>query len=345
MSNDIRVEHRALVGMIEKALAAEGVPDEARRLEAELTADADLMGVPSHGVRTLPLLIRSIRAGTVNPAPHPRLLRDNLATCLLDGDQGLGRFVSAYGMDLAIDRARHYGIGLCVATRVAHWGRAHAYAYQAARADMIGICTTNAIPNMIGWDSTRPVLGNNPLAIAAPRGAGLDPIVLDMAMSQAAIGKIATYVREGKAAPSGWGRDAEGNPTNDPSAILASGLVLPVGEHKGSGLAFMMEILTGALAGGLLSHEIASGDRSGMDVNACKFLLAIDIEKFVPAEVFAERVAALLGFVGEGAGEGFLYPGQRGWQDRERNLRQGIPIHGQIVEQLAGLGITLPALI
>ena len=133
MSSDIRVEHRALVDVIEKALAAEGVPPEVRRVEAELTAQADLLGVPSHGVRTLPLVIRSIRAGAVNPAPQPRLLRDNLATCLLDGDQGLGRFVSAYGMDLAIDRARRYGLGLCVVRRAAHWGRAHAYAYQAAR--------------------------------------------------------------------------------------------------------------------------------------------------------------------------------------------------------------------
>ena len=163
-------------------------------------------------------------------------------------------------------------------------------------------------------------------------------------MSQAALGKVGTYLREGKHAPSGWGLDAQGNPTNDPAAILASGLLLPMGEHKGAGLALMMEILTGALAGGLLSHEIAKVDRTGIDANSCKFLLAIDIAKFVPAEDFAQRVAALLSFVGEGAGDAFLYPGQRGWQARDRNLVEGVPIHAQIVEQLAGLGITLPAL-
>jgi LDH2 family malate/lactate/ureidoglycolate dehydrogenase len=244
-------------------------------------------------------------------------------------------------MDQAIGRARRFGVGLCVATRVAHWGRAHAYAYRAARAGMVGVCTTNAIPNMTAWDSTRPVLGNNPLAIAAPRGAGLDPIVLDFAMSQAAVGKIGTYLREGKSAPAGWGLDAEGKPTSDPEAILASGLVLPMGEHKGAGLALMMEILTGALAGGLLSQEVVKVDGSGIDADGCKFFLAIDIEKFVPATVFAERVGTLLGFVKDGVGDGFLYPGERGWQARDRNLIEGVPVHSQIIAQLAGIGVKL----
>jgi LDH2 family malate/lactate/ureidoglycolate dehydrogenase len=343
VSDGIRVQYQDLVAAIEEALAAEGVPEQVRRIEAHLFADADLMEVPSHGVRMLPGVIAAIRAGKLNASPQPRILRDNFATCLLDGDLGLGRYISTYGMDLAIERARQYGVGLCVASRVSHWGRAHAYADQAARAGMIGICTTNAIPNMLGWNSKRPVLANNPLAISAPRGPGLDPIVLDIAMSQAAVGKIATYVREGKSAPAGWGLDAEGNPTTDPAAILASRLILPMGEHKGAGLALMMELLTGALAGGLLSHDIAGPDSAWIDAGTTKFLLAIDIEKFLPPQIFAERVAAVLAFVAEGVGEE-TYPGRRGWQTRARNLVDGVPIHPQIVEQLAQVGITLPAL-
>ncbi len=304
-------------------------------------ARADLMEVPSHGVHMLPGEIRAIRAGTLKPDPRIEVLRESAATCLIDGDRGPGRYVSTYGMALAIERARQYGAGVCVATRVSHFGRAHAYADQAARAGMVGICTTNAIPNMLGFGSTRAVLGNNPLAIAAPRGPGLDPIVLDIAMSQAAVGKIGTYAREGKAAPAGWGLDAEGNPTTDANAILASRRILPMGEHKGAGLALMMELLTGALAGGLLSHEVGHTDKTGLDAGGSKFLLAIDVEKFVPAEVFAERVAAVLGFVAEGVGEA-TYPGQRGWQARDRNLAAGVPLHPQIVAQLAGVGVTLP---
>ena len=345
MSDRIRVPYQDLVRTIDAALAAEGVPEPVRRVEAKLLADSDLMEVPSHGVRMLPGLIHGLRTGQLNADPQPRILQDHLATCLFDGDLGPGRYLSTYGMGHAIERARQYGVGLCVATRVSHWGRAHAYAYQAAREGMIGICTTNAIPNMLGWDSKQPVLANNPLAISAPRGRGLDPIVLDIAMSQAAVGKIGTYAREGKPAPAGWGLDAAGNPTGDPAAILASRLILPMGEHKGAGLSLMMEVLTGALAGGMLSHEVEASESAWLDAGGSKFLLAIDTAKFVPAEVFAERIAALLTFVGAGVGEaGFLYPGERGWQARDRNLVAGVPIHPQIVEQLAQLGITLPAL-
>lgn len=341
MPEPIRIPYPDLVATIDHALAAEGMPEHVRRVEAELMAASDLMEVPSHGVRMLPGAIRSIRAGALNPDPHLRILRESPATCLLEGDRGPGRYVSTYGMSLAIERARQYGIGLCVATRVSHFGRAHSYAYQAARAGMIGVATTNAIPNMLGFGSKAAVLGNNPLAIAAPRGPGLDPIVLDLAMSQAAVGKIGTYSREGKPAPAGWGLDADGNPTTDAAAILASRLILPMGEHKGAGLSMMLELLTGALAGGLLSHEVEHSDKTGLDAGGSKFLLAIDVAQFVPPEVFAERAAALLGFVAEGVGEE-VYPGQRGWQARDRNLVDGVPIHPQIVAQLAEVGVTLP---
>jgi LDH2 family malate/lactate/ureidoglycolate dehydrogenase len=246
-------------------------------------------------------------------------------------------------MQKAVRRAEQYGIGLCVATRVSHWGRAHAYAYRAAQAGMIGICTTNAIPNMTGWDAPRPVLGNNPLAIGVPRGGGRDPIVLDMAMSQAAVGKVATYLREGKSAPAGWGLDATGRPTDDPAAILASGLLLPAGGHKGAGLALMMEVLTGALAGGLLSQEVVSVDGSGLDPDGSKFFLAIDVDRLAGKERFSARVEDLLGYLREGVGEDFLYPGERGRQARDRNLVEGVPIHPQIVAQLQAIGLNLTA--
>lgn len=342
MTAEIRVPYAALVAAIDRALAAEGVPEHVSRIEAQLTAEADLLGVPSHGVRMLPLVVQGLRDGRTNGNPQLTLVRDDHAVCVLDGDRGIGRYVSYQAMEQAIARALRFGVGVCVANRVTHWGRAHAYASQAARSGLIGICTTNAIPNMTGWGSRQPVVGNNPLGIGVPRGEGLDPMVLDMAMSQAALGKIGTYLREGKAAPEGWGLDASGQSTSDPAAILASGLLLPMGDHKGAGLSLMMEVLTGALVGGLLSYEIGQADHTGLDPEGSKFLLAIDIARFVAPERFARRVADLLGFVREGVGTDgeFLFPGQRGWQTRDRNLAEGVPIHPQIVEQLAKIGVT-----
>jgi LDH2 family malate/lactate/ureidoglycolate dehydrogenase len=342
MANEIRIQLAQLVGIIAKALADVGVPVPVCAVEAEVMAQADLLGVPSHGVRMLPGLVQGIRDGRVTANPQIKIIRERPASCALDGDNGPGRFVSMQAMGQAVVRAQHLGIGACLATRVTHWGRAHAYACRAAQAGMIGICTTNAIPNMVAWGSTRPLLGNNPLAIAVPRGRGREPIVLDMAMSQAAVGKIGTFLREGKKVPANWGLNAAGQPSDDPAAILAGKKVLPFGDHKGAGLAFMMELLTGALSGGLFSHEVERADPTGLDPGSSKLFLALDISAFVDSKRFGQRVEDWIAWLHQAEpGLTITLPGERGWQTRERNLAEGIPIHEEIVAQLEAIGVHL----
>ncbi len=338
---EIRIAHRDLIQLVSKALGAEGVPCPVRDVEAELMVEADLQGVPSHGVRWLPGLVRAIREGRANPNPELRFLRERGAVCLMDGENGPGRYVALKAMEHAMGRARSFGAGVCLASRTTHWGRAHAYACRAARGGMIGLCTTNAIPNMLAPGSPGPLLANNPIAIAAPRGRGRDPVVLDIALSQAAVGKVGTFMREGRRVPENWGLDKAGRPTSDPAEIMASRKFLPMGEHKGAGLAIMMEILTGALCGGLFSHEIARLDSSALDPNASKLFLAIDIASFVDTESFAARVEDLVGYLHDSAGNGaeILYPGERGWQTRDRYLVEGIPIHPEIAAQLQSIGV------
>ncbi len=338
---EIRIEHQALIEVVRTALEAEGVPGPVRDVEAELMAEADLLGVPSHGVRQLPGLIRAIRERRANPDPKLKMLRERAAICLLDGDNGPGRFVALRAMEHAISRAGRFGVAVCLASRTTHWGRAHAYASRAAQAGMIGLCTTNAIPNMVAPGCPNPLVANNPIAIAAPRGSGYDPIVLDMALSQAAVGKVGTYMREGWCAPQNWGLDREGRPTRDPAEIMASRRFLPMGEHKGVGLAIMMELLTAALCAGPFSHEIAVADSSALDPNASKLFIAIDIASFVDSGRFAARVEDLVEYLHGSAGEEIqiLYPGERGWKTRDRYLKEGIPIHQEIAAQLQSVGV------
>jgi LDH2 family malate/lactate/ureidoglycolate dehydrogenase len=338
MSEDIRVKPERLVALVHDALAAEGVPAAVCSVEAEVMAEADWLGVPSHGVRMLPGLIRGFREGRANRNPRLHLLRDRAATCVLDGDNGPGRYLSVCAMQQAVGKSKSFGVGICLATRTTHWGRAHSYAGRAARAGMIGICTTNAIPNMLAWGSAQPLLGNNPLAIAVPRGESKDPIVLDMAMSQAALGKIGTYLREGKTIPLNWGLDASGRPTVDPETVLSSRNILPMGDHKGAGLALMMELLTGALAGAMLSHEVAQIDSTGLDPNTSKLFLALDVEVFEERSRFEQKVEQMLAYLRDTEdGRNILYPGERGWQIRDQYREEGIPIHPAIVEQLQGI--------
>lgn len=340
MTEIFRFDATLLASRVAALLQQAGLAPEVAEIEAQTMIEADLHEVPSHGLRMLPPLLVALRDGRVNV--RPRLLRQKAfaATCLLDCDNGPGRYASRFAMDDAIARARDFGVGVCLATRTTHWGRAHAYACHAAQLGFIGICTTNAMPTMAVWGSTKRVIGNNPLAIGIPREPIEEPVVLDIAMSQAAVGKVNTWLREGHEVPQGWGVDAEGRPSTDAKAILA-GAVLPFGGHKGAGLALMMELLTAALAGGAFGNEIVAGDRSGLDPESSKLFIALNPEAFGGAELMSTRVADYLAYLGENASqhEPFCWPGERGWKARAHNLVAGVPLHAEIVAQLSDAGL------
>ena len=346
MTAPLRIPFDDFVSLLRARLEEEGVPSAIATIEAELAVEADLLGVPSHGVGRVPHLLKGLQEGRVKADPQWKVVRNRAAMSVIDGDCGPGRFICLKAMEQAIERAKDFGIGACLATHTSHWGRAHAYAARAAQAGMIGICLTNAITSMAGWGAGKPVLGNNPLAIGVPGLKPDEPIVLDMAMSQAAVGKVATWLREGREIPSNWGFDATGKPSSDAAAIL-KGAVAPMGEHKGAGLALMLQIMTAALAGGMLDHELRDYDASGLDAESSKLFIALDVAFFIEPEVYGERVATLLGWLREHASsesESFQWPGERGWREATRNRQEGVPVHPDIVTQLALAGVVWPDL-
>jgi LDH2 family malate/lactate/ureidoglycolate dehydrogenase len=344
MGDLLRISAGIVRRTLRDALAREGVPPHVRDVEADLMTEAELHGVPSHGMLMLPRLVAGLRDGRAKPDPRIRVVREAPASCVLDGDRGPGRYVGVQGMRAAMARAARFGIGACLVTETTHWGRAQAYACLAAGEGFVGICTTNAIPNMLAPGSAGPVLGNNPLAIAAPRGGGRHPVVLDIAMSQAAFGRVATAHREGQPVPIGWGLDEGGGPTTDPAAILASHNLLPMGGHKGAGLALMMELLTGALGGSLLSHEVAHADGSGLDGGASKLFVAVDVGAFGERARFEARVEDMVAYYRDNVpGPDALIPGERGWRTRAAYERDGIPVHPAVIEALRDVGVELPA--
>jgi LDH2 family malate/lactate/ureidoglycolate dehydrogenase len=339
MAQAFSVPYSELKVKIQSALEAAGVPPGIARTETEIMTESDLMGVPSHGVRMLPALVQGIREGRATADPNISVLRDRKAVCVLDGDNGPGRFVSLEAMNHAVRKSKDFGIGACLLTKATHWGRAFSYASRAARAGTIGICMTNAIPNMIAWQSHHALLGNNPLGIGIPQN-NKEPIVLDMAMSQAAYGKVGTYAREGKEIPPGWGVDADGNATTDARSILKSGRLIPFGEHKGSGLSFMIELLTGALSGTLLSHEVVQIDRGALNPGTSKLFVALDVDAFSSIEELSEKTDRFLAWIREiEPGIEVLLPGSRSWKTRERYLRTGVPLHPEIVNELKKIGV------
>lgn len=337
MTEFVRVPFELLCESVTKAIHNAGVSLEQAKIEARIMAEADLLEVPSHGVRMLPGLLSALAENRATAKPNFSVVRELGAICVLDCDNGPGRYASIKAMDAAVQRAKNFGVGVCLAKNTTHWGRAHAYASHAAQAGFIGLCTTNAIPTMAIAGAKKRVIGNNPLAIGIPNENSDTPIVLDMAMSQAAVGKVTTWMREGKSAPDNWGIDANGNPTSDTKEIL-QGAVVPMGEHKGAGMAVMFELLTAALAGSAFTFDILARDTSGIDSTASKIFIALNVDAFIERKYFDERVTTFLTYLKNETTD-FNYPSERGWQARDRNLVAGVPLHKEIVEQLAAVGI------
>lgn len=333
-----RIEYRDLVQFFKDTLMAAGVPSHVAEVEAEIGAEVDLCGVHSHGARLLPVMVEHIRDGVTNPDPEVKVLAEYPASILAETDRGIGRYVSAVGMDMAVERAEAYGVGTAVIRGVAHWGRGYSYALRAAQAGMIGLAFTNAIINFPAWGTRVASLGNNPMAIGVPAGDDGDPVVLDIAMTQTAIGRVRDAEAKGQRVPLGWGLDERGNATDDPQAIIASMRFLPMGEHKGSGLAFMIELLTAGLAGGLLCYEQGMEGRPS-DTAGGSTKCFIAIRPF--GGWLSERVASLKAHLksvppAEAQGE-VQWPGEGSYRRRTEYLAHGIPIPMKLAVDLEAL--------
>lgn len=338
MADSKRIEHRELIQFFKETLMTVGAPAHVAAVEAEIGAEVDLCGVHSHGVRLLPVMVENIQIGLTNPDPDVQILAEYPASVLAETDRGIGRYVSALGMDMAIERAETYGVGAATIRGVAHWGRGHSYAARAARAGMIGLAYTNAIINFPAWGTAAPSLGNNPMAIGIPVGDGEEPVVLDIAMTQIAIGRVREAAETGQRVPLGWGLDAAGKPTTDPEAIVESQRFLPMGEYKGSGMAFMIELLTAGLAGGLLCYELGTDGRP-TDTSGGSSKLFIAIRPH--GDWLNERTASLKSYLksappAEEQGEA-QWPGEGSYRRRTEYLAEGIPIPLKLAEDMEEL--------
>ena len=336
-----KIQPAELREFADRIFQAAGAEREQAGIAAAALVEANLCGVDSHGVRMLPGQIKLIRNGKINPKGRIEAVKETPVIAHLDAGLALGSVVGVHSMKMAAQKAKVSGIGFVLVRNSTHWGRAANYAAIAAREGCFGICFANTESNMPIWGAKKPSIGNNPMAVGAPRASG-EPVVLDMAMSQAAFFKIVLQHREGRKVPFGWGVDEQGNPTDDPAAILKSRRLVPMGQHKGSGLAFMIDILTGILSGGRFCGELLE-EAKGMPhaTSYSQAFLAIDVEAFMPLRVFEKRVDELVEYVKSAPlAEGFSeinIPGERAWRERTLREREGIPLDDVTFGELQGL--------
>ena len=316
------------------------VPEDDADILAGTLVDADLRGVHTHGSSLLPGYARRLQAGGTKRDAPLTVIQDGPAVAAADGNAGIGQVIATRAMRLAIDKARHAGIGAVSVRNSNHFGAAATYSMLALPNDMIGFATTNAGTRVPPFGGASAVIGNNPLSYAIPAGTER-PIVLDMAQSVVAAGKLAMAQRKGEKIPVGWALDVDGNPTDDPKAGLA-GLLLPLAGPKGFGMAVVMDVLSGALSGGAVGMDLSGPRPAERPFRVCHFFMAIDIGRFVEVSEFKSRVDQVIRDTkaarkAPGVSEIYL-PGEIEFELRERREREGIPLLASLVDDLEALG-------
>ncbi|WP_433168678.1 Ldh family oxidoreductase [Kribbella sp. CA-247076] len=305
-------------------------PSDAARIAAALV-EADLRGVSSHGIMLVPMYVERLNSGGVTRERELDILYDAGAALVVDARGGMGQLSSPQAMGHAIDRAGRYGIGLVSVRNAHHFGAASRWAMQAGEAGCVGIAMSNTTPLMPAPGGAERIVGNNPLAIAVPTSAGVE-IVLDMALSAVALGKIRLAASAGRPIPETWATDPSGTPTTDAEEAVL-GMLLPAAGHKGFGLALMIDVLTGVLSGGGWGDQVRPLYREPDRPNDCAHLfLAIDPELMGGVESFRRRSSGLAARVRSSAtapGVNRLYlPGEIE-AEREAHQRR----HGVLIER------------
>lgn len=318
------------------------------RAVAEVTAGhmvrTDLRGVDSHGVGMLPRYVELWRAGVIAMGAEPVVVRDDLATGLMDGAKGLGHYVSTLAMRLCIDKARKYGLGMVAVRNSNHYGAAANYSMMALEHDMIGLATTNSpYVAVVPTFGRSPMMGTNPISFAAPAGRHA-PFVLDMATSTVAVGKLTIASRWKKPIPEGWALDDEGRPVTDPVLALKHRLLSPLGGsreqggHKGYGLAVMVDVLSGVMGGGVYGNLYFRSDmreRGVANVGHC--FAALDPARFRPLAEFTRDMDDMIEALKaspRAEGQPRIYvAGEPEAEEETRRRAHGIPVAPALVAQ------------
>lgn len=321
-----------------RILTSAGVSENDAALVADHLVEANLRGRDSHGIARLLGIMKGIEKKTINPSTAVSVVRETPVTALLDGKHSIGQIVAMKAMTLAVEKAHNVGIGMVSLRNAAHIGFLGYYTEQAAKQRTIGIAFTNTEPAMSPSGGAEPILGTNPICLGIPtRG---DPIVVDMATSVVARGKIIEFQRKGQKIPKGWAIDKDGIDTEDPAAAL-EGCLLPIAGPKGYCLAFAIDVLTGALAGASVGADVKGTVHTEEVCTKGDLFIAINPEMFNGFQDFLDRVEQLekqITSCKKAPGVTQIYlPGDPELITRSKRIKDGIPLDEKLWQQLLEL--------
>ncbi|MFD2160843.1 Ldh family oxidoreductase [Paradesertivirga mongoliensis] len=333
-----------------------GCTEKDAALAADVLIASDLRGIDSHGVARLSGYIRLWEKKRINPTPNITIVHETATTATVDGDSGLGLVVAPFAMKLAIEKAEKYGSGWVSVRNSNHFGIAGYHALEAIRRDMIGFAMTNASPLVAPTFTTERLLGTNPMCYAFPAGK-YPPVVIDMATSAAANGKLEIAQRAGKPLPEGWVQSNSGDNTTDPHALKAGGSLLPLGSdrehgsHKGFGLGATVDILSAVLSGAnygpwvppFVSFLDPLPNLPGLGIG--HFVGAMRVDGFRPVEEFKSHMDNWIERFKSAkpidANQPLVIPGEPELEAEAERKIHGIPLVDPVVKDLNEMAKTL----
>jgi L-2-hydroxycarboxylate dehydrogenase (NAD+) len=338
MKTDLLAPADKLTDFIADVLWTTGMPEADARTVGRLMVEADLLGGDGHGVFRLPRYVARLKARGFNPTPTIRIAREQGATALIDGDNGMGHLVVSRCVDEAVRRARVHGVSWVGCRGSNHAGAAGVYAMMPVPEDMIGIYVAVGSANhMAPWGGTELLLSTNPIAIGVP-GGETGPVLLDMATTNAAYGKVKVAAQRGEMMPEGWMIDAQGRPLLDPTKT-EGGSLLPIGGPKGFGLALMFGILAGVLNGAAFGRDLVDFNKDDHTPNNTgQFVIVADLKAFIDPAVFKAQIDAVRAEMKSSplrpGFDAIRLPGERALATRARRLAEGVPVPAALLAAL-----------
>jgi L-2-hydroxycarboxylate dehydrogenase (NAD+) len=349
-SSSVLVPYEHLKTFIAQALTKAGLPSTDADKVATLMAQADLQGSDGHGVIRLAPYIKRIESGGMNVNPNIHMAVDHQALGIVDGDNGMGHLVVSFAVQAAIEKAKQFGVAWVGTRNSNHAGPASLYARMPLEHGMIGLYFAVGNANhMPPWGGMDMLLSTNPIAAGIPANHEPD-IVLDMATTMAAYGKVKAKAKRGEMMPEGWMIDREGKPLLDPTRS-EEGFLLPIGGHKGYGLALMVGLLAGSLNGAAMGKDVVDFNKDfKTTTNTGQSILVINLNATGRADAFKDSVDTLEQDIRNSTRlpncERIWLPGEQSHYRRLQNAEQGIPLPTTLLNELGQLAerLGIPAL-
>ena len=323
----------------QKVMLAKGVAPECAKVVTEVLIDADLSGMSTHGLSRLAIYLERMDKGLVARGNEIKVLRESPSAIAIDACNTFGAMVTDFAMQRCIEKAKVTGSCFATVKNSNHFGAAAYYAKKATSQGMIAFICANLTPKIAPFGSSQPYMGTDPVCIAVPTED--DPVILDMALSTVALGKLILAQKLGKDIPLGWALDKDGKPTTDP-AEGRKGSLLPIGGPKGSGLALMVEALSGVLSGAGTAPHLHDLYAFDAPQGVGHFLGVIDTAHFMDPDEFRRGMSAMAAEVkalkkAEGFDE-ILMPGERENMITKERAKTGINLPDEVCAELNALG-------